>query len=303
MPPEWQRSALNRWVRPQLSAAPAGPGVDCLGPRCPLVSREGGSVPRSHGGCRKAGQSPLAWAGLAPASPLQQDLTVFAPEGAAVRPQAGNGSPFPRLRSHPLRSPDPDPGRGRLQITPSGQLRGRAGSHSYCCPGGRHWLLDSWILGSDQGRKAGTGLRFQPPAANAAFCGPGRVTPFSRGLPEAARMALCRVRRGGPGQCRRARNRGPGPEGDTAAAGRRLSQTAVRPRASPCRSPRSAMRGDPQTPGPRQPHLPGRGTRLISVSPPGLLGGSSPVNPEPLIPASPVGISLPGPFLRPPHRG
>lgn len=63
------------------------------------------------------------------------------------------------------------------------------------------------------------------------------------------------------------------------------------------------MRGDPQTPGPRQPHLPGRRTGLISVSPPGLLGGSSPVNPEPLIPASPVGISLPGPFLRPPHRG
>lgn len=65
------------------------------------------------------------------------------------------------------------------------------------------------------------------------------------------------------------------------------------------------MHGDPQTLGLHQPHFPGqvvlrspgRSTRLISVSPPGLLEGSSPVNPEPLIPASPVGISLPGPFL------
>ena len=113
------------------------------------------------------------------------------------------------------------------------------------------------------------------------------------------------MRRGGPGQCRRARNRDPGPEGDTAAVGRGLSQTAVRLRASPCRSPRSMMHGDPQTLGLHQPHFPGpvvlgspgRSTRLISVSPPGLLEGSSPVNPEPLIPASPVGISLPGPFL------
>lgn len=186
--PEGQRSALNRWVPPQLCAAPVGPGADRLGPRCPLSAGRGVSVPRSRGGCREAGQNPLAWAGLEPASPLQQDLTVFAPDGAAVRPQAGNGSPFRRLRAHPLHSPDPDPGGGTINNAP------------FAAPW-HGWepfiLLPRWpslvagflaqIKEERQGQGFASSLPRLPPLPKPPSCGPGRLTPSSRGLPEAAR--------------------------------------------------------------------------------------------------------------------